>query len=460
LPPGTKEPAAPELLLALSPLLAPLRFLSRAGLSRLNTLRELEGLVERTLLAAQASAGAQGKALQELAQSFRGFDAAPEPQRRATLLRLVRELATISPLPPDIAALTQAEPEPPARPAAATPAVARAPAVSRPPPARKSSPARAKEDEAAPAGDPLATPVEKLRGVGPATAEHLRAKQLGTVGDLLLNLPRRYEDRRTPRAVAEAPLGERSLIVGTVTRAGEQRGRTRRFEMLVRDAAGDTLVCLWFHFRFSLARKFAPGARVLVSGEVKPGYRGGGKTMTHPDVELLSPTAGQQELGEAAALSQLSGAQGIEDSFGAVVPVYTEIEGVPARTYRRIAHHGVEEYLRFVEDRLPPELLSRRRLLSLQEALRESHFPKAFADDAARGRPGGEPHRRLAFEELFLVQLGPRSNGAASRWSRASPSAPTRRPWRNSSRGCPGRSPARRKKRCRPSPPTCAATSR
>src|SRR2546428_2837267 len=48
----------------------------------------------------------------------------------------------------------------------------------------------------------------------------------------------------------------------------------------------------------------------------------------------------------------------------------------------------------------------RRRLLALHEALREARFPERFADELARGLPGGQPRRRLAFEELFLVQLG------------------------------------------------------
>jgi ATP-dependent DNA helicase RecG len=386
------------MLLALSPLLAPLRFLSRAGLSRLNTLRELEPLVARAVEAARPFAAAREESLSRLAQAARGFDSAEEPQRRAAVARLVRELSELVPLPGEIAALA-AFPEQDAAPAIPEPRAALR-AVSIEPP-RMPAPAGRGTRAAAAEPEPLATPVDRLRGVGPALAERLGARGLATVGDLLLHLPRRYEDRRTPRTVAEAPLGERSLIAGTVVKAQEARGRTRRLEVLVRDAEGGHLVCLWFHFRAALLRRLAPGARVLVSGEVRAGYRGAGKTMHHPDVEPLAGEPGQAQLGDA-----ISQARGAEESFGAVVPVYTEFEGVPPRTYRRIAHRAIEEYLRFVEDRLPPELLARRGLLGLQEALRESHFPKAFADAAARGTPGGEPHRRLAFEELFLVQLG------------------------------------------------------
>jgi ATP-dependent DNA helicase RecG len=243
------------------------------------------------------------------------------------------------------------------------------------------------------AADPLATPVQQLRGVGPALGEKLGAKGLATVGDLLLNLPRRYEDRRTPRTVAQAPVGERSVIAGRVVKVQEARARRRRLEILVRDEAGGALVCIWFHYRPSFLQRFPLFAHVLVSGEVRQGYRGGGKVMHHPDVELLGGS------GEVLAPRE-------DDSFGRVVPVYTEVEGIPPRTFRRIEKRAVDEYARFAEDTLPASVRKRQGLLTLSEALREAHFPERFAADLARGVPGGEPRRRLVFEEFFLVQLG------------------------------------------------------
>src|SRR5207248_5487960 len=81
-------------------------------------------------------------------------------------------------------------------------------------------------------------------------------------------------------------------------------------------------------------------------------------------------------------------------------------EGVQARTSRRLQKRAVDESVHFVDDLLPEPVRQRRRLLHLPEALREAHFPEKFADELAHGVPGGQPRRRLAFEELFLVQLG------------------------------------------------------
>ncbi len=360
----------PALSLALSPLLQPLRFASRAGVARLTG---LEALVAKVVEQARAYAteAARGR-LDQLAQTVRGFDDASEQDRQRAVASLVRELEALLPIPVEISALAQAVSEGPGKMAKMqkeSAAVPRTPA------------------------DPLATPVQQVRGVGPALADKLGAKGLATVGDLLLNLPRRYEDRRTPRTVAQAPIGERSVIAGRVVKAQEAHGRRRRLEVLVRDEAGGTLVCIWFHYRPSFLQRFPLFAQVLVSGDVRQGYRGGGKVMHHPDVEQMGGS------GEVLAPKD-------DDSFGRVVPIYTDVEGIPPRTFRRIEKRAMEEYVRFAEDTLPRSMRERLGLLPLPEALREAHFPERFAAELGRGVFGGEPRRRLVFEEFFLVQLG------------------------------------------------------
>ena len=380
-------PKDEALSLALSPLLGPLRFASRAGVSRL---RDLEPLVASVVASAKSFASpASAERLERIAALARGFDSAPEAGRKKALAALVRELSSLVAVPEEISALGGPMSDPPARLAAMKEAAA--PQVT---------------------ADPLATPVLQLKGVGPAIAEKLLQKGLTTVEHLLLNLPRRYEDRRTPRTIEQAPVGERSVIAGRIVKAIEARGRRRRLEVLVRDEAGGTLVCIWFHYRPSLFERFTKAflARVLVSGDVREGFHGSGKVMHHPDVELLS-AAGEMPVASGGAGSAGDGlrpqAEAFgDDSFGRVVPVYTDIEGVPPRTFRRLEKRAVDEYARFVRDVLPETVRKRQKLLPLEEALRESHFPDKFAAELARGVPGGEPRRRLAFEELFMVQLG------------------------------------------------------
>ena len=397
----TRGGGAPEALaLALSPLLQPLRLLSRAGLGRVAVLREIEPLVQRVVQEARPYAGDRAPGLDRLEETTRGFDSAPEARRKTAIAALVRELSGLLEIPEEIAALGRDGHPTPNLPSTSS-STSTLPSTSRRPrpaaPSRRAAIAAAAQ-KAGLTPDPLLTPVEHLRGVGPAMGEKLRGKGLGTVQDLLLNLPRRYEDRRKRRTVAEAPLGERSVIAGTVAWIDEVRARRgRRLEVRLRDEEGGYLMLLWFHYRPSLVQRLRTGSRIVVSGEVRAGWRGGGKTMSHPDVEPL----------QEGSSDALPSGPGSDESFGRVVPVYTEVEGVPARTYRRIARRAVDEYARHLADVLPRGVLERRELWPLADAVREAHFPDKSADVAAAAqRPAGEPHRRMAFEELFMVQLG------------------------------------------------------
>jgi len=370
----TRGGGAPDALaLALSPLLKPLRFLSRAGAGRVVALRELEPLVRQVVEQARPYAGDLAPRLERLQQTARDFDAATEEGRLAAIGALVKELSRLLDVPQDIAAL-------------ATP-----PSED----ARRAAIAAAAQ-KAGLTPDPLLTPVDRLRGVGPAISEKLRAKGLNTVQDVLLNLPRRYEDRRKRRMIAEAPIGERSVIEGNVAWLDEVRARRgRRLEVRLRDDAGDHLMLLWFHYRPSLLQRLRIGSRIVVSGDVRTGWRGGAKTMSHPDIEPVDAQGDALQLDAGSA------------DFGRVVPVYSDVEGVPARTYRRIARRTVDEYAQHLADVLPRGVLERRALWPLADAVREAHFPDRSADVAAAAqRPAGEPHRRMAFEELFMVQLG------------------------------------------------------
>ncbi|MFY9747694.1 MAG: hypothetical protein WAK25_15510, partial [Acidobacteriaceae bacterium] len=62
----------------------------------------------------------------------------------------------------------------------------------------------------------LETPVQFVKGIGPAIAKMLGEKGVATVEDLLLHLPFRYEDRLNPRALNELKPGEMASVIGEV----------------------------------------------------------------------------------------------------------------------------------------------------------------------------------------------------------------------------------------------------
>jgi ATP-dependent DNA helicase RecG len=90
---------------------------------------------------------------------------------------------------------------------------------------------------------------------------------------------------------------------------------------------------------------------------------------------------------------------------GRIVPIYHETKGWTSRQMRVLMRGLVDEHAADLQDILPVPIRARQRLLPVQEAVVQIHFPKAGADLAALELGKSPVHRRLAFEELFLLQM-------------------------------------------------------
>ena len=84
---------------------------------------------------------------------------------------------------------------------------------------------------------------------------------------------------------------------------------------------------------------------------------------------------------------------------GRIVPFYSTTEDLSQRTLRRLMYKLVKQYACWARDQMPPQIAAELQLPTLTESLIQVHFPSDF-EALARAR------ERLAFEELFLFQLG------------------------------------------------------
>jgi ATP-dependent DNA helicase RecG len=239
------------------------------------------------------------------------------------------------------------------------------------------------------AADVLQSPIQYVKGVGPRLAEHFAARDIHVVGDALFLLPRRYEDRRCVVTIRELVPGQRASFQAEVLDFGMRRTGAGRhlFEVLLGDGTGKMLA-RWFHFHApSIERRFARGDRVRVAASVEV-YRGV-RQVIHPDIEKLG---GEDEI--------------VGQDFGTLIPVYPEIEGVYPKTLRRIMRRVVEQYASAVPDILPETICAHYGFPPLGEALRAVHFPPIDADLDAYNEGRSLAHRRVVYEEFFLLQLG------------------------------------------------------
>ena len=158
------------------------------------------------------------------------------------------------------------------------------------------------------AGDPLQTPLQYVKGVGPRRAADLEKAGLRTVEDLLLRFPRRYEDRSRFQPIASLRPGAPAAVLGEVLQCGlatTRRPGFRLFTALVQDQTGQVKV-VWPNQAF-LKDVLKPHQRVVLFGRAE--YWGSrGLQLTAPEFEVLPDDAEGEPL-----------------HTGRIVPIYERI---------------------------------------------------------------------------------------------------------------------------------------
>ena len=327
---------------------------------------------------------ARAKAIDSLMTSIRHQEASPESARSAEISRPPERPATDPRLKSDEE--TQAPPPPKQRQAKGQPKATK----GRAPDAQESAGESHIEievsavepdfetdhsREASQSGD-LLVPVTSVKGVGPKLAEKLAKLGAETVRDLLYLFPRRYDDFTTMKPIARLVYGEQVTIIGTVWQTRVRRSRTNQpiIECVVNDGTG-SIQATWFNQPW-LKNQLPVGMQVVLSGKVEMFL--GRLVFNNPEWEALD-------------LEPLRTRR--------IVPVYPLTEGLTSRKMREIMQGVVREWSAKVRDPLPLDLRKTRQLYSLPQAIQQMHFPESL-ESMRRARA------RLAYEELFLLQLG------------------------------------------------------
>lgn len=217
--------------------------------------------------------------------------------------------------------------------------------------------------------------VQYIKGVGEARAKLLNKLGIFNLKDLITYYPRNYEDRSIPKKIDELVDGEEALIeVMPVTRVSEIRIR-RNMTILKMNARDDSGICqiTWFNQPY-LKGMFKAGEYYRFYGKVS---KKGSK------VEMNSPVYDK-----------------IEDSknTGRIIPIYPSTYKLSQTVLRKIIENGLHELDGKIDESLPSYLVDEYKLLDLNTAINQIHFPDTF-DDFNMAR------KRLVFEELLSMQL-------------------------------------------------------
>lgn len=240
----------------------------------------------------------------------------------------------------------------------------------------------------------LDAPVTSIKGVSSVVSTRLARLGVKTIRDLLYFFPRRHLDYSQQRTISELEIDKEQTILATVWESHVTKlGSLRSTEVILGDGTGNVRA-IWFNQPF-LAKNFRTNDVVVISGRVTE-FRGQ-KVFEAPEWELLK----DKELVHT----------------GRLVPVYALTKGLYPRQMRSLIRRVIDEWLWQVTDFLPLEVRQRCGLLDLSEAIVQAHYPDSYEAKA-------EARRRLAFDELFLLQLGVLSK--KREWQEGQPGNPFR----------------------------------
>ncbi|MCH3972623.1 MAG: ATP-dependent DNA helicase RecG [Oscillospiraceae bacterium] len=220
----------------------------------------------------------------------------------------------------------------------------------------------------------FAKPITELKGVGSKRAELFRKLGVPTAGALLRLYPRTYEDWSHPCSIAQAPL-EQACVVLAEVESVKAPVFTRTGLMLVHvrvcDQEGSTLEIVFFNNPY-IQNLITAGTEYLFSGKVtaKLGKR-----------QMASPVFVRA------------------DSCPGLRPIYPQTRGLSSRQIENAVCEALKLLPDVLRDPIPQDIRQEFSLCELGYALQNIHQPKNQESmEVSR--------RRLAFEELLVLQLG------------------------------------------------------
>ncbi len=229
----------------------------------------------------------------------------------------------------------------------------------------------------------LQTPVEYLKGVGPARAELLKKEcNIHTFYDLLQLFPFRHVDRSEVIQIrdikSEAAYVQVKGVISNLRETGVKR--STRLTAVLADNSG-VIELVWFRGIRWAKEKIIPNTEYLVFG--KPTIFNNKYNIPHPEFE---PTSEARILAGEPLQPFYSSSEKLKS------------KGLHSKGIAKIMSHLIEKVKGNIPEILPDALIRQQKLMSREDALINIHFP-ADTYKLAQSR------YRLKFDELFFNQL-------------------------------------------------------
>ena len=208
-----------------------------------------------------------------------------------------------------------------------------------------------------------------LKGIGEKAKTELNKCGVFTIYDLMLYFPRTYENIERVKSIDEVEEGEKVVLMGRLKSLNQRKSGYKTITHGVLEGDGGTFEVYWFNVTY-IRNVYKVGNTYVLMGKVK--FLRGKVTLSNPTI--------------------FKG----EDNKKNIMPVYP-LKGSLKNSYMIKTIKGLLETV-CVEENLPERIIKKFNFCSLDEALKNIHFPK----DSASLK---EATRRLKFQELFSYSL-------------------------------------------------------
>ncbi len=225
----------------------------------------------------------------------------------------------------------------------------------------------------------LNTKLNQIYGIGASIYKKLQKLELNTVKDILFYYPFRYDDYSQIKKIKNLQNDETTTVQGRIILINNKRAKTRRMnitEALLEDETGQVNI-VWFNQAF-ITKNIQVGDKMFISGKIKKTLLG--YSFVSPNYEKINSYEGKN-------LRTTNTAR--------IIPIYPSTERLTQKQIRYLIKACLPAtYL--LEEWLPKKILKNEKLLILNEALRQIHFP----DNQKKLK---EAKERIAFNEIFTL---------------------------------------------------------
>ena len=231
--------------------------------------------------------------------------------------------------------------------------------------------------------DPLQTPIEYLKGVGPSRANLLKQElSIYTLQDLLHFFPHRYIDRSTFFKINNLPKNSSEVqIKGELIKLEIKRQKKGKRLVATFTDGERNMELVWFRGHKWIKESLKLNIKYVIFGRLN--WYANQPSIPHPEMETLENFD-----------------KGFSKSLQAVYPSTEKLlnKGISQRVIIKMLQELLISFKKPFSETLPEDLRTKYKLIDKNTALKNIHFPDNQDILTAA-------QNRLKYEELFFIQL-------------------------------------------------------